>query len=104
MSAKCELQSFGTTGLSDNGQVADPLADATARYRRAVDDISKARIEAKQQVEAAKKRRDAAREALAERIVAAVVAGRRQNEITQVTGYSRERVRQICRTAGVEAE
>lgn len=43
-----------------------------------------------------------ARTRLAAAIVAAARAGRRQSEIVRVTGYTRERVRQICRAAGIE--
>jgi hypothetical protein len=39
---------------------------------------------------------------LADAIVEAVKAGRPQVEISQVTGYTPERIRQICRAAGVE--
>ncbi|MEV0898140.1 hypothetical protein [Actinoplanes sp. NPDC049802] len=45
-----------------------------------------------------------ARMALGEAIVAAAVAGARQVDIMQVTGYSREQVRRILRAAGVEAD
>jgi hypothetical protein len=37
-------------------------------------------------------------------IVAAAKAGVRQVDIVRMTGYTRERVRQICRAAGVERE
>ena len=43
-----------------------------------------------------------ARRQLADAIVAEARAGTRQAEIVRVTGYTRERVRQICRAAGVE--
>lgn len=39
---------------------------------------------------------------VAEAIVEAVKAGRTQTEISQITGYTPERIRQICRAAGVE--
>jgi predicted transcriptional regulator len=39
---------------------------------------------------------------LAEAIVDAVKAGRAQVEISRITGYTPERIRQICRAAGVE--
>ncbi|MEU7617172.1 hypothetical protein AB0B27_13910 [Micromonospora rifamycinica] len=50
----------------------------------------------------AKTKLDTARPRLAAAIVDAARAGRRQGEIVKVTGYTRERVRQICRAAGVE--
>lgn len=42
------------------------------------------------------------RERLTPEIVAAARARVRQSEIVKATGYTRERVRQICRAAGVE--
>jgi hypothetical protein len=39
---------------------------------------------------------------LAPEIVAAAKADIRQSEIVKASGYTRERVRQICRAAGVE--
>lgn len=45
-----------------------------------------------------------AREALAQAIVAAARDGMRQVTIVKITGYSRERVRQILRAGGVEPE
>lgn len=44
----------------------------------------------------------AARDRLAAAIVEAAKSGTRQSHIVRVTGYTRERVRQICRQAGVE--
>jgi hypothetical protein len=41
---------------------------------------------------------------LGEAIVAAARAVVRQREIVRVTGYSRERIRQICRDAGGEPD
>lgn len=43
---------------------------------------------------------DDARTALAEEIVKAARAGVRQAEIVRISGYTRERVRQICRDPG----
>lgn len=40
---------------------------------------------------------------LAEEIAAAARAGRSEVEISEVSGYTRERVRQICRAAGIES-
>ena len=39
---------------------------------------------------------------LAEAIVEAAKAGRTEADISESTGYSRERVRQICRDAGMK--
>lgn len=39
---------------------------------------------------------------LAEAIVEAIKAGRSQTEISGITKYTPERIRQICRAAGVE--
>lgn len=44
------------------------------------------------------------RDALIEAIVAAGQAGMRQVDIIKITGYSRERVRQILRAGGVEPD
>lgn len=45
---------------------------------------------------------DGVRGRLADAIVTAARNGVRQSEIVRVTGYTRERVRQICRSAGIE--
>lgn len=45
---------------------------------------------------------DDVRGRLADAIVTAAKGGVRQSEIVRVTGYTRERVRQICRAAGIE--
>lgn len=58
-----------------------------------------------QAVDAYRQARDAAEDArlqLAAAIAGSARAGTRQAEIVRVTGYTRERVRQICRAAGVE--
>lgn len=44
------------------------------------------------------------RRRLAAAVVAAARAKRKQSEIVRITGYTRERVRQICRAAGLEPE
>lgn len=62
----------------------DELAAAAAAYRKA-----KAAI-------------DTARPRLAAAIIDAARNGRKQGEIVAATGYTRERIRQICRAAGVE--
>lgn len=47
---------------------------------------------------------DEARGVLAEKIVKAAQARVPQTQIVQLTGYTREHVRRICRAAGVEPE
>lgn len=42
------------------------------------------------------------RSLVAEAIVTETKAGRSQTEISRITGYTPERVRQICRAAGIE--
>lgn len=51
---------------------------------------------------AAQKKLTELRPQIAEAIVEATRAGRPQVEISRVTGYTPERIRQICRAAGVE--
>lgn len=62
------------------------LEAAAARFRNASDEIDQARAE------------------LADEIVKAARARVRQVHIVRITGYTRERVRQICRAAGVEPQ
>lgn len=52
---------------------------------------------------AAKKALDDVRPRLFAAIAAAAAGGQRQVDIARETGFTRERVRQICREAGVEA-
>jgi aspartokinase len=89
------------------GSVADRLQKTARAYQVAVEQESAA----KQALEEAKKTRAqaalkvaAARGPLAEAIADAARAGVRQRDILVALGgtYSRERVRQICRAAGVE--
>ncbi|MFC7382837.1 hypothetical protein [Sphaerisporangium rhizosphaerae] len=51
---------------------------------------------------AAIERAEMARDELARAIVEAARDGVRQVDIVKATGYTRERVRQICRAAGIE--
>ncbi|TDB90433.1 hypothetical protein E1091_14205 [Micromonospora fluostatini] len=51
---------------------------------------------------AAKAAYEATRARLAELVVAAARAGRKQGDIVKASGYTRERVRQICRAAGID--
>ncbi|WP_446218821.1 hypothetical protein [Micromonospora sp. IBHARD004] len=63
-----------------------------------MDELEKIASEYRQAVAAL----DAVRPRLAAAIVAAAKSGVRQSEIVKTTGYTRERVRQICRAAGIE--
>lgn len=80
--------------------MANPLSDAVAAYHRA-------QATAAASAQRAAEDRDkvvTARERLADAIVAAADAGMRQVDIVRITGYTRERVRQILRAGGVEPE
>jgi hypothetical protein len=79
--------------------VAD-LVKAARNYRAA----QKAHEEARAQVPAAWARVAERRSELAEAIAEAYRDGMRQIDIIQQTGLSRERVRQILRAAGIEAD
>lgn len=76
------------------------LSQVAAAYRGAAAAYEKDRSQAA----AAKRARDAAREALTQAIVEQARAGMRQRDILDAIGdlYTRERVRQILRAAGVE--
>ncbi len=79
--------------------MTDTLEDVAARYRAAGDEIAaiKERLPVAQQVI-----RDL-RPALAKAIVESIRTGRHtQIEVSRLTGYTPERVRQICRAAGVK--
>lgn len=52
---------------------------------------------------AAKNALDEVRPRLFAAIVAAATEGQRQVDIARETGFTRERIRQICREAGVES-
>jgi hypothetical protein len=84
------------------------LDDAVMAYQRAqrsaAEDVSRAEVKVTEAKAAAKAKVAHAREALAEAIVEAARSGTRQVDIVRATGYSRERVRQICRAAGIDAE
>lgn len=80
------------------------LDAAASDYRRALDGIEKAKRAAQRRVDAARAYADVARETLHAAIVEAALEGMRPTEIVRRTGYTPERVRQILRAAGVEAE
>jgi hypothetical protein len=87
----------------------DQLAAAAAAYHRA----TSAEVKAKQRLRDARRDKAAAtaavelaRRPLAEAIVTAAQSGMRQRDILVATNwtYTRERVRQICRAAGIEPQ
>lgn len=84
----------------------DPLRVAAAAYRAAREAEATAKRKADRARAAhsdAHRETDRMRVALAEAIATAARKGTGNAEIRKVTGYTRERVRQICRAAGVEA-
>jgi hypothetical protein len=80
--------------------VADDLADAAARYWTAQQRLAAA----KEQVHAERRLRDSARQELADWIIGSYRAGMRMRDLVQVTGLSREWIRQLLRAAGVEPD
>jgi F0F1-type ATP synthase membrane subunit b/b' len=84
--------------------VADDLATAARAYQQARAAMASAQAEAERIVTEARGEIAAARSRLAEAIVAAARDGMRQVDIVRATGYTRERVRQILRANGVEAD
>ncbi len=64
-------------------------------------DATKRLTEATAAYVAATAHADSAREDLANAIIQAARDGVRQVDIVKATGYTRERVRQICRQAGI---
>jgi hypothetical protein len=80
-------------------RVLSDLEAAVRAYAQAQDAV----VEAQQRVAEAREQVPIARERLAAAIVAATQAGVRQVDVVRVTGYSREQVRRILRSAGVEA-
>jgi hypothetical protein len=87
----------------------DPLVQAARTYlsaRDGEDEAKRVLAEARQRRSEAAERVAAARGPLADAIVKAAREGVRQREIlTRIqNAYTRERVRQICRTAGVEPD
>ena len=78
----------------------DALIKAFRRASRVAEDAERV---AQAQVRAKRQRREAAREALAMGIVDAWQNGTlSQSEMARRTGYSREQIRRILRTHGVE--
>ena len=83
----------------------DQLAAAVVAYQQARDAEAAARRRAdraRKAVADAHEEAERQRIALADTIVVEARRGRGNAEIRRVTGYTRERVRQICRDGGVE--
>lgn len=78
----------------------DDLEAAVDAYEAAQDRVT----EAERALAEARAAVPGVRSQLHAAIVAAAEAGRRQFEIVEVTGYTRETVRRILRAAGVEAD
>ena len=75
------------------------LEDVAAQYRAASEEVA----ELKERLPAAQQRIRDLRPLLAGAIVEDIRTGKRtQIEISRLTGYSPERIRQLCRSAGVE--
>lgn len=84
--------------------MTDSLEKAARAFRAAVAEEE----EAKRELSEARQRRTRAAEKvarlrapLADEIVKAARQDRKQADIVRITGYNRERVRQICRAAGI---
>lgn len=78
------------------------MLDDLEAARRAYDAAQAAVGDAERHVAETKAGVPRARERLHAAIVAAARAGARQVDIAAASGYRRERIRQICRAAGVE--
>lgn len=79
--------------------------DAAVRdFRRASAGIETAQRAAQRRIDAARERATQARVALHAAMVEAALAGMRPVEIERRTGYTKERVRQILRSGGVEPD
>ena len=82
----------------------DPLETATLAYQNARDAEARARqraARARQAVDDAHQASEELRKVLAEVIATEASRGRGNAEIRRITGYTRQRVQQICRDAGV---
>jgi hypothetical protein len=80
------------------------LDDAALAYREALAGLTAIEERFRLDQEVARSRVAVTRVALADAIVAEAAAGTAQVEIVGRTGYSRERIRQILRERGVEAD
>jgi hypothetical protein len=98
--AKIDVRGWPRSDAWQARRVAVDLERATAEYRsahQAVDD-------AKAQLAAGHARVRAARETLAQAVVAAYLDGTRMRDLAEITGLSRERLRQVLRAAGVDPD
>ncbi len=84
--------------------MADDLAAAVRAYEEARAAVEGAQAEADRLVSDARNEVVEARSRLADAIVHAARGGMRQVDIVRVTGYTRERIRQILRAGGVEPD
>ncbi|GAA1809789.1 hypothetical protein HC028_18690 [Planosporangium flavigriseum] len=84
--------------------MSDNLESAVRAYQEAQAAIGDAQTAAERLIAEARADVVRARERLADAIVKAARDGMRQVDIVRATGYTRERVRQICRAAGIEAD
>ncbi|MFJ1539231.1 hypothetical protein ACIODS_11880 [Micromonospora chalcea] len=85
--------------------MTDPLEKAARAFRAALAEEEEAKrglSEAKQRRTRAGEKVAALRTPLADEIVRAARADRKQADIARITGYNRERIRQICRQAGIK--
>lgn len=80
------------------------LDDAAKAFRAADTALTRAKEQAAQRIDAARKARVEARDALHAAIVAEALAGTPQVDIIRRSGYSRDRVRTILRAGGVEPD
>lgn len=80
--------------------MAADLASATAEYRSAEQAVT----DAKAAVKASQARLRAARAGLAESVVDAAKSGTRMRDLVDITGLSREWLRQLLRAAGVDPD
>jgi hypothetical protein len=80
------------------------MQDDVVAARRAYDDAKAAIIDAERNLADAKAAVPQARDKLHAAIVAAAKAGVRQVDIAELSGYRRERIRQILRAWGVEPD
>lgn len=80
------------------------LDEAARDYRRAVSGVNAAKAAAARRISAAREWESITREALHAAIIEAARDGMPPVEITKRSGYTAERVRQILRAAGIEAD
>lgn len=96
--AKIDVRAWPRSATWQARDVAADLASAAAEYRSAHGAVD----EAKASLRAGQERLRAARAELAESVVVAYQHGTRMRDLVEITGLSRERLRQLLRAAGVE--